>query len=82
MKSSSTFHQKIVIPDDLSLESHQVNFIDFDDSPDTARRVAAASLGRFDLMSGMQEMPSIKADTSRRFQALHREASWRQPALA
>lgn len=82
MKGSNTVHRTVVIPDDLSLASHQVSFIDFDDSPDTARRVAAASLGRFDLMSGMQEMPSINAETSKRFEALHQEAVWRQPALA
>ncbi len=52
-----------------SLKTYKVDFIDFDDRPDTATRVAKQCLERPDFLTVLPDMPRLSDEPKRQFLA-------------
>lgn len=57
------------VPGQATLNNYKVDFIDFEDSPDTALRVARECLERPSFITGLPDMPRLSAEPKRLFQA-------------
>lgn len=56
------------VPGVPALKDYKVDFIDFDDEPDTALRVARQCLERPSFVTGLPDMPRLSAEPRRLFQ--------------
>lgn len=52
-----------------ALKNFKVDFIDFEDKPDTALRVARQCLERPSFITGLPEMPRLSAEPKRLFRS-------------
>ena len=55
-----------------ALKDYQVDYIAFDDAPDTALRVAKECIERPSFISGLPDMPKLSSEPKRLFQAAMR----------